>query len=125
MASCTEVLTRWQCSDYVNIFPEIMGSINNLKRKKKKADEDNTRMEIIKNNNSEITDKNIINNIFEYAVMLYVSKSTHKDHFTYEINLELNEGMACKRCGETIVPFDCSTYNFNSDLRYVDIGIFA
>ena len=76
MASCAEVLTCWQCSDYVNIFPEIMASINNLKRKKKKADEDNIIMEIIKNGNSEITDENIINNIFEHAG--YVSKITQR-----------------------------------------------
>ena len=32
--------------DYVNIFPEIMGSINNLKRRKERTDEDNIIMEI-------------------------------------------------------------------------------
>ena len=48
----------------------------------------------------------------------------HKDHFTYKINLELNEDMACKRCGETIVPFDCSTCDVNPDIRYVDMRMF-
>ena len=125
MASCTEVVTCWQCPDYVNIFPGIMASINNLLRKKKKADEDNIIMKIIKNENSEMTDKNISNNIFEYAVMMsYVNKSTHKVHFIYKINLELNEDVGCNRCGKTIVPFDCSTYDVNPGIRYVDIGTF-
>ena len=57
-------------------------------------------------------------------MMSYVSKSTHKHQLTYKVNLELDEYMTCKRCGETIVPFDCGTYDVNPDIRYVDIGTF-
>ena len=125
MAWDTEDLLCWQCSNYLNVFPEFMASIRYLKGKKKKTDEDNIIHEVITKGNTDITDKTIINDIFDYAVgMSYISKSTYKDHNTYKINLEISEKIICKTCGEDVVPFDCNTYDVNPEIKYVDMKTF-
>ena len=125
MASVTEEVICWLCSEYANVFPELMASISNLKRKKRKTDEDNILEEIISKGNTEITEKSIINNIFEYAVQMnYISRNTYKDHFTYKINPDIIAKGACKSCGENINPYDGSKFDVNSEVKYVEIEFF-
>ena len=78
MAWDTEDLLCWQCSDYLNVFPEFMASIRDLKGKKKKIDEDNIIHEVITKGNTGITDKTIINDIFDYAVAMSYSRVPNK-----------------------------------------------
>ena len=125
MASNTDELLCWQCSEYVNIFPEYMLSIKNLKKKRLKIDEDNILEEVISNGSSGITDKAIINSIFDYAANIsYICKSTYKDHYTYKINAEMNGRNVCKSCGKNIIPFDCNTYNVDPQIKYVTLETF-
>ena len=51
--------TCWQCSEFVISFPEFMTSINNLKHKRKKTDEENILQDTLSNGNTTINDKNI------------------------------------------------------------------
>ena len=92
MASNVEEPLCWQCADYVNIFPEFMKSISNLKEKKKRTDEDHIIQYIISKGNIEITEETTIKEILEYAVATqYIHKSTYNNHFTYKINTEIEE----------------------------------
>ena len=125
MASNTEEILCWQCSEYVDIFPDFMLCIRNLKKKRKKTDEDNIVEEFISNGSSEITDKAMINSIFDYAaIILYICKSTYKDHYTFKINTEIKGRNVCKSCGENIISFDCNTYNLDPEIKYVDVETF-
>ena len=49
----------WQCSDFLHVFPELMCTINNLKIKKQRTDEDSVLEKMIANGNSEITTKDM------------------------------------------------------------------
>ena len=78
-----------------------MLSILNLKTKRRKADEDSIIQDVISKGNSEITEKDVINYIFEYAIENgYICKSVYKDHYTYKINRENGLKNICKSCGE-------------------------
>ena len=115
----------WQCSNYVNVSPEFMNSIKILKEKRKKTDEDGIIQDAISKGNPDMEDKNVINDILEYAVgMSYINKSTYGDHNTYKINLEITDKRNCKACGETIVPFNCDTFNVDPETKYIDVKIF-
>ena len=127
MASDTEeddmVNCCWQCSDFVNVFPEFMAAIHNLKKKRKGTDEDNILEEIISKGNGEIT--NSMNDIFIYAVdMSYIIRNTYNSHFTYKICDEISGGTVCKNCGERIIPFDTTAYKVSNEVKYVDIDTF-
>ena len=47
----------WQCSEFVNILPELMDAIQNLKKKIKETDEDNILQEVISRGNVQITEQ--------------------------------------------------------------------
>ena len=116
--------TCWQCSEFVISFPEFMTSINNLKQKRKKTDEENIVQDILMNGNTTINDK-IIKDILEYAVSTsYIKKATYNGKFTYRINTDTNENITCASCGEGILPFDCNAYEVNNEIKYVDIATF-
>ena len=106
----------WQCSDYLNVFPEFMASIKKLKIKKQKTNEDNILQELLSKGNTDIKDDTT--KIFDYAVEIaYIIKSKYKDHDTYRINLTMSENINCKSCGENIVPFNCNDYEVDPDIR--------
>ena len=60
-------VTCWQCSDFINIFPTLMCVIKEIKEKKQRSDEDSIIEKIISSGNKAITDRDTLNNIFEYA----------------------------------------------------------
>ena len=125
MASDTEEVVCWQCSEYMNIFPELMATIQDMWKKRKRTNEDNIIQEIISNGNTEITDKHMINSVFEYAVgMHYISQNKYGNHFYYKINSEIAAETRCKDCGEKIIPFLYEHFKVETVTRYVDLKTF-
>ena len=125
MADDMEFVSCWQCSDFSNIFPEFMCTINKLKMKKQRTDEDSIIEKMITTGNSDITSKDTMNNIFDFSVgMGYLNKSSYNDHFTYKISSKMDTCETCKVCGEKLLPFDCENYEVDHIVKYVDVQTF-
>lgn len=95
-----------------------MYSIHTLRCKRKKTDEDSIIEDIIAKGSAGITEKDTIINIFAYAVeAAYIHRGTYKDHNTYKIREIMENRCECSACGETLVAFDCASFEVCPEIR--------
>ena len=115
----------WKCSQFSYIFPELLCTLNTLKIKKQRTDEESITDKMIANGSIDETNRDTMKDIIEFSVgMGYIIKSSYGDHFTYRINTEMDNGERCKVCDELLLTFDCKNYNVDPVIKYVDIDTF-
>ena len=106
-----------------------MATINKLKEKHQRTDDDAIIKEMISTGNDNIVRDSSINNIFSYAEeMGYISKREFGGHYSYKISQELDKP-SCGECGENSMPFNINintfetvTSEFDSELHELKVN---
>ena len=105
----------WQCSTFSNVFPELMSTIEQLKKKRRRTNEDTIIKSMISKDNNQITCEDTINDVF--LCRRNRNKREYNGDYSYKISNETQK-YSCESCDEIVSPFDCNNYTMDENVKY-------